>query len=666
MLIRTLTLENFGLYAGRQTIDVQTSSKGKKPKPIVLIGGKNGAGKTSFLDAVRLTLYGKLTLGERTSQTAYELYLRSRIHTGSALGASPHSASVELEFDFSEAGVVHTYRVCRTWIARANSVAESLDVWKDGDTITAIPKDEWHNFLQELLPFGVSQLFFFDGEKITEIAEDATDGQQLSAAIRTLLGIDMVGRLRTDLGLYLARNQRVETDQSDELEKILEGIDQLQLELNEMINLRADLHTALDGQRRVADRAQQRFTAAGGEVALNRTSLQAEREALSHVRQALLAQFREGSAHLWPWLVAPKLLKNLSKILAASPDTNPKIGEALLKRFDAWQKKAEPSAKRRWTEKHREELATLINATFKPAKTGTTCPSMFSGISNAAEVLTQSSAQQHTVSMFAARLKEVDRRLTDIDVSFARVDETTSSFLLDELRGAEQAFGETQGRLNALQESVKALQYRMTVLGRDRERILTKQAQGGRTSRQMAIAERVAASLATYEKALVKQKTRALEVAFVDCFNRLARKSDLVRSVRIDDVTFQATLVGESGDEVSRVRLSAGEKQVFAIAMLWALAKTSGRSLPVIIDTPLARLDSDHRTAILERYLPEVSHQVIVLSTDTEIDENMAETLVPFIAQSLRLDYLPGEGRTVVTKGYFQKSAQRGGVHAIQ
>jgi len=355
MLIRTLTLENFGLYAGRQTIDVQTSSKGKKPKPIVLIGGKNGAGKTSFLDAVRLTLYGKLALGERTSQTAYELYLRSRIHTGSALGASPNSASVELEFDFSEAGVVHTYRVCRTWIARANSVAESLDVWKDGDTITAIPKDEWHNFLQELLPFGVSQLFFFDGEKITEIAEDATDGQQLSAAIRTLLGIDMVGRLRTDLGLYLARNQRVETDQSDELEKILEGIDQLQLELNEMINLRADLHTALDGQRRVADRAQQRFTAAGGEVALNRTSLQAEREALSHVRQALLAQFREGSAHLWPWLVAPKLLKNLSKILAASPDTNPKIGEALLKRFDAWQKKAEPSAKRRWTEKHREE-----------------------------------------------------------------------------------------------------------------------------------------------------------------------------------------------------------------------------------------------------------------------------------------------------------------------
>lgn len=666
MLIRTLTLENFGLYAGRQTIDVQTSSKGKKPKPIVLIGGKNGAGKTSFLDAVRLTLYGKLSLGERTSQIAYDAYLRSRIHTGTALGSPASGASVELEFDFAEAGVIHTYKVRRAWTARNNSVDESLEVWKDGDTITSIPKEEWHNFLQDLLPFGVSQLFFFDGEKITAIAEDTTDGQQLSSAIRTLLGIDMVGRLRTDLGLYLARNQRTESDHSGELEKILENTEQLQSELNELIDRRADLHSALDGQRRVADRAQQRFTAAGGEVALNRTSLQAEREVLSHERQGLLTQFRDGSGHLWPWLVAPKLIQALSNALSTSASPHQDAAETLIKYFDHWHAKAEKEVKRRWSAKHRQELASLAAHAFKPSKGTAAPPRVFSGVANAAELLTQATEQRAAVTVFAARLRQVERRLTDIDLSLARVDETTASFLLDELRGAEQTFGETQGRLNALQEAIKGLQYRMTVLEKDRESILAQQALGGRASRRTAMAARVAASLAAYEKALVNQKTRALEIAFVDCFNRLARKSDLVRSVRIDDVTFQATLVGDSAEEISRARLSAGEKQVFAIAMLWALAKTSGRSLPVIIDTPLARLDSDHRTAILERYLPEVSHQVIVLSTDTEIDEGMAETLTPFIAQSLRLDYLPSEGRTVVTPGYFPKSNSRRDTHAVQ
>jgi DNA sulfur modification protein DndD len=455
-----------------------------------------------------------------------------------------------------------------------------------------------------------------------------------------------------------------ENDQSSELEGILTNIERHQIEVNQMLDARADLHTNLDGQRRMAARAQQRFTASGGEVAMNRSSLQAEREVLSHERQTLLTQFREGSAHLWPWLIAPKLLKRLTEALASPTDMHADVTEKLLKRFDAWQTKGDPAMKRRWTAKHREELVALVSSTFKPNKVAH--PSAFKGVANASELFVHATEQQTEADAFANRLRDVERRLADIDASFARVDETTSSFLLDELRGAEQACGEIQGRLSVLNETIRSTQYRMTLLERDKEKILTRQAQAGKASRQMAMAERVAASLSVYERALIKQKIRALEVAFVDCFNRLARKSDLVRSVRIDDVTFQATLMGESGEEVSRIRLSAGEKQVFAIAMLWALAKTSGRSLPVIIDTPLARLDSDHRTAILERYLPEVSHQVIVLSTDTEIDEGMAESLSPFIAQSMRLDYLPGEGRTVVTKGYFQKTARKEDSHALQ
>ena len=87
--------------------------------------------------------------------------------------------------------------------------------------------------------------------------------------------------------------------------------------------------------------------------------------------------------------------------------------------------------------------------------------------------------------------------------------------------------------------------------------------------------------------------------------------------------------------------------------MLWALAKTSGRKLPVIIDTPLARLDSEHRANIIERYLPEVSHQVVVLSTDTEVDMEVAASLDKHVSHSYLLDYIRHEGRTVTVPGYF-------------
>lgn len=652
MLIRNIVLEDFGLYAGRQVIDVQPTRGARKARPIILVGGKNGAGKTSLLEAVRLTLYGKLALGERTSQATYEDYLRSRVHKGPSSDESGR-ASVGIEFEFAESGVVHTYEVSRAWSVRGSSVQESMDLRKNGETVSSVPRDEWQNFLHELLPVGVSQLFFFDGEKITEIAEDSADGHQLSAAIRSLLGIDLVGRLRTDLGLYLSRNQRADAGSNQDLEAILAERDKVDEDLRGLSDQRADLQTQLDGQRRESAKAQQRFTVGGGEVALRRSSLLAERAALDHERTTLLAQFKEGSSGLWPWLVAPKLVARLQGVLSDTSASDQDAATRLQKRFNAWQKKADAATQRRWTQKHKDDFQALLEATFKISD-ASPAPRALTAVGNAAQVLAQASAQQSIVHGFAERMRALEDRIGEIDTSLARVDETTASYLLDELRGAEQAYGQTQGRLKVLQESLDTLHYRRTFLDKAREKLLISQAEDRRGTRQTELASRIAASLATYETALIASKVRALEVAFVDCFNRLARKGDLVREVRISADTFQATLIGKDGAEIPRARLSAGEKQVFAIAILWALAKTSGRSLPVIIDTPLARLDSDHRAAILERYLPEVSHQVVVLSTDTEVDEDMVGQLSDFVAKTHHLQYLPDERRTAVTTGYFK------------
>src|SRR5699024_6098159 len=104
---------------------------------------------------------------------------------------------------------------------------------------------------------------------------------------------------------------------------------------------------------------------------------------------------------------------------------------------------------------------------------------------------------------------------------------------------------------------------------------------------------------------------------------------------------------------ISKRDISAGEKQIYAIAILEALAKTSGRKLPLIIDTPLGRLDSHHRDKVIHNYLPQASHQVIVLSTDTEIDQHYYQKLQPKISHAYHIVFDQATRSSYAHEGYF-------------
>jgi DNA sulfur modification protein DndD len=110
-----------------------------------------------------------------------------------------------------------------------------------------------------------------------------------------------------------------------------------------------------------------------------------------------------------------------------------------------------------------------------------------------------------------------------------------------------------------------------------------------------------------------------------------------------------------NGKKISKKSLSSGERQIFAISILWALKKISNRPIPVIIDTPLSRLDSDHRKSIIQNFFPMVSHQTIILSTDTEVNKGYFRELSEHVSQTYHLRYDKKERSTIVEKGYFKQ-----------
>ncbi len=166
-------------------------------------------------------------------------------------------------------------------------------------------------------------------------------------------------------------------------------------------------------------------------------------------------------------------------------------------------------------------------------------------------------------------------------------------------------------------------------------------------------AERVRITLDALKADATRRHLDRISTLVLDSLRNLMRKENLITEITIDPVTYAVELRGSSGQPLTAEQLSVGERQLLAVALLWGLARASGQPLPVVIDTPLGRLDSAHRHHLLSRYFPHASHQVVLLSTDTEIGADAWKELAPHIGLSYRLEFDPAAGASTVHPGYF-------------
>ena len=159
----------------------------------------------------------------------------------------------------------------------------------------------------------------------------------------------------------------------------------------------------------------------------------------------------------------------------------------------------------------------------------------------------------------------------------------------------------------------------------------------------LQLAERTGVTMQEFLKRVTVRKIDRLSTLVTESFQFLLRKSAFVRRIVIDPLTFAITVVDAEGRAVPKTRLSEGEKQIFAVSVLWGLARAAARPLPAVIDTPMARLDATHRKHLVERYFPHASHQVVIFSTDTEVDRESYRRLQGHIARAypLPLGVLP-------------------------
>ena len=632
MILESLRLVNFGLYGGEHRFELAPDADGQKP--VVLVVGHNGAGKTTFLESVRLALYGKRALGARVGQAEYERHLLKRINNF----AADRTASVELSFKSQNFGNEDIYTVRRAWAARGASVVERLEFERNGAPVDDIPTEDWNHYLEDIIPAGVSQLFFFDGEKIQDIADDQ-ENTGLTDAIKSLLGIDILDQLRGDLALYKSRSMGRE-DGAD-----LESLQcDLEIAKSELVLAEEELGALLAKRTQLARRSeasQKVFEQEGGSIALSRDTLSEE---LKRVETDLTKQTNALKSlvnGVAPFVLAPKLLaKFISDVEHARSQQSALAIEAFVSSF---QQTVGKDA--RWTKTHFARLRDFAESrqSSGPKMALSAEPDWVM------EKLAHVPDERVKVATLAAQLAELQKKRATLKDQLKNFRSGAASGAFEDLKKVEFELGAVETEFNRKQGAATQARALIDRLERELRKSQDAVFALAKAEEKRDLATRAQAALNDYEEQIVQLRLASLSKHFIDAFSGLVTRKSLVREVIVDPNSFQMKVLGEKGREITPSELSAGERQLFAISMLWALGRTSGRELPMIIDTPLSRLDQQHRTNLMANYVPRSSAQVIMLCTDTELTPDLSEIITPYVSRRFAIGAVVGGRRTEIS-----------------
>lgn len=660
MKFNRVTIENYKSFQYPTVINFPQSSAGKS---IFLMGGMNGAGKTSIMEAINICLYGAKT------DFLYKYINRKELAKGNAY------VSFELELETDDFG---TILINRSWSAGATDspkhkdLEEKLVVIKNGKRVSVQNKEMWQDFINATIPQSITQFFFFDGEKIQEIAADDHSEVRLKSSLEAALGIQYISRLSSDV-LYLKQEERKSfVEISDEDINFKESeLKKEQKKQERKIEERDDIKKEFDNFTIERDTAQNQFIAIfnldpeSSEIIKQKEK---KRIQLSNKSNQLDNQLKTIIEQYLPWALAGKIFEDVKKQITIESDS--KSQNAIAENAKELAKEIvdnvdipEPITDAPLTLEQKAKLQGRILKFLQNNKANDEAIKILNlSDRDTAKILNKIEEIEQSEVL---RLDELIKEKTELDFEIRTIQsslETTGTTesekqLFDELQstieGCNTQIGRLSVKMSNCNEEIVHLEKKIKEVELEIGKLYEKHNFSKDKADFINECDAIANLMNTYMVKLRKNKVHLLQEKTFEMYKMLSSKSGLIKDLHIDDKTYEITLKDKSGHEMKKSGLSAGEKEVFALSLLWGLAQTSQLNLPIIIDTPLSRLDSIHRDNIVNHYFPNAANQVIILSTDTEVDNNYFKNLEPHLTGAARLEFSQINELTTLKEGYF-------------
>ena len=716
MKINKLVLKNFRSYEEETIFDFSTT----KEKNIILVGGKNGAGKSTIFEAIKLCIYGPMAYKYQGFNSSYISRIKSNINNNS-LKNDTVDAFVSIDIELSESTEKNTYTLVRQWTFKDKKLDEKFLVYKNF-AIIPLDKEElnyFENYITSIISPKIFEFFFFDGEHLSEFFIGKNSNTHLKQSLLSLCNFDTFDVLKNTI-ISTARSSK---NANDEIELAKENYLSLENQLSELNSKEEALNEEFkEVSNKLEDLQQEKITLEkdfrkkGGVLAEERDSLNSKTIELETKRSLINQNIKDFCNDMLPFLMVKNQIKNLDKQLKTESDNllysqlKSKLNTQYIKSLLL--NKIESSSL--------DEIAITVSEALiddiKPNSyeedfkmihnlSNDESNSLYSLINNILDFDTS-----YILNSFK-EYRDIAHELSNIrtKLNSSLEDEALNIYITD-IGNLSNKIGHLSESKDLLNNSLDEIRLKINEVTSERDKSKSKYIDLLQSNKVVDMSSNLILMLDDIIKTLTDNKTKEIQDNFMYIFKKIIQKDNFIDFIDIDN-NFNASLyinkmyyslelenlIENIGyDEIERKfgRLffddlfklynvenrsellnaiktdtqsaflnlrtkvdingfSSGEKQIYILCLYWALLKASDIEIPFIIDTPYARIDETHRNNITNEYLSTISDQVIILSTNTEIDEKAYREIKPKLNGEYLIKYDDKNRKTIQRKGYF-------------
>lgn len=711
MRIKNITLHNFGSYRGNNQFHFEVNRLGKR---VVVIGGKNGAGKTTLFTAIQVCLYGNFAFGFKTSGKRYLAEIYDLINDQVRIEKNA-SAFVEIDFEQVDNTDLFNYTIRRTWTWPQNTICENLAVWKNGCRLEEEELLNFQNYLIHLIPPDLLKLYFFDGEKIADYFLSSKE-VNIRDALMVLSGNDTFDILHDQVRRVLKGTEGTQNGSAQEYLSACAEVDEKRQEVDVLQQEFVQIKERIEEIGVEIEQEERNYEDRGGVTIDKWTELHDQLKTEEEKRERLNWQRKTYATDLLPFAMIPELVSGVLPQIQSEKEyqTDQALRRSLEKEeFAAVLEKALNSIDNHYTEKDSRGLLKSISDYLLDQKWEHFEP-LF-GLSSDEEGQVQSVLSRVSTfdSQVLARLqkrtnasleksKKIRNDLQNSSIEDVEGHMKTIAVLKEEKRVAELKCQHTKEFIELKETDLKQKVSRLNSLRRAFEEELKVNSVSDVSGKMLLLLEELQDTLYTN---LIQQVESDLNRKFAE----LIRKKDFFSYVKIDrnfsvhilreteidrenllsllrsgGVSAATDALGETAVaalkerchadsaaelrkavscenekivlpvEINKDQLSSGEKQIFVMSLYWAMMQQSKNELPFIIDTPFARIDTEHRANITEFFFKKLNGQLLILSTNEELSNHHLQAMSEQISHVYMLEYGLDKQTHIQENRYFE------------
>lgn len=641
MIISRLVINNFRNYSGESEIDFSIDSKHN----IVLIGGQNGAGKTSMVDAIRLCLYGNRFNGTVLSESKYQQYLSSVCNKD-----SDGSFSIALSVCLNEENPPLNIDIERKYLKKGGKFSEDLTLRKGDSKVEFIDHDYWSYYVERIIPPASSRYFFFDGEKVRDVISSDSSNIFMNEAVDNLTGIINLKTLKTDLSEVRKRiiNKSKPSGNS--------SLDILKKELEELSGQIVKKQQEIDDKQLFLTQYNSNYSALSEERSrlIGSTNEKRERynESLKECNESYDDANRRISDYCYSEL--PFFLASSAIARTIEQATNENSSIIYSYSISALESLLEDNNKLSSLSKDEVLARSLIQSIINEFSSNIRdCDNSLEIPLSKVEVLKSSIPSDASVEQFIEDVRNREyysHEINELNKKIAKLTDDSLDELDSSIIKIKTEIQVLQRQLEIDQSQLQALHNKMSTItseiSREERLLVLKDVDKASVRNIDLVIENIDRRVA-----IIQDNARTtMEKNINEIYHVLKNSKDMVKSLRLTE-DFDIQLLDFDDHVIDTAFISEGEKGILMYAAVFALHSISNLNFPVIVDSPLGRMDSKHVHNLAQKYFPSIPSQIVLLSHDREVTGESLELLDEFISKKYTVRKFD---RPKIVKGYFE------------